>query len=75
MPPIRFPDIISDGRKNITGSFISAESPQSLIDSVPCADRRAGGPDLLSPIAEGTGDLRVDEAALSSLECYIIVSV
>lgn len=64
MPPVEFPVIFSDGRKNITGSFINAEPPQSLSDSVPCANRRAGGPDLMTLIAGGTGDLRVNVAAL-----------
>jgi len=74
MPPIRFPVIISDGRKNITGSFISAESPQSLIDSVPCADRRAGGPDLMTLITGGTGDLRVNVTAIKqpAKKCYFL---
>lgn len=75
MPPIKFPIVNSDGRKRTTGSFINAEPPQSLSGSVPCADRRAGGPDLMTLIAGGTGDRRVNAAALSSLQRSIISCV
>lgn len=64
MPPVKFPSTTSDGREIILGSFISAGSPQSLGDPVARAYRRAGGPDFLSLIAVGTGDLRVSVAAL-----------
>ena len=75
LPPIKFPIVNSDGRKRTTGSFINAEPPQSLSGSVPCADRRAGGPDLMTLIAGGTGDRRVNAAALSSLQRSIISCV